>query len=194
MSSYQGAGQMSSSSPSIDSGTCTAPRGLGQCVKRLGVKGDTGIVSIVPLNPKLCQSSLTWQRIFENPTLEFNILKATMRSAQANEFNKVLRPNKTKLLLPLWKTGSRHVMQPGKAMHFLYIATKQCSQCCVPAGFLKKLSVCCIFGDHFLMIFLQLPSMLHLSNSTYDKAGLEQCILCTHHTQMANLTILACMT
>ena len=154
---------MPSSSLRIDRGECTALRGLRQCVKRLGVKGNAGIVSIVLLNPKLCQSSLAWQRVFENPTLELDILKATMRPAQANGFNKVLRhKNLEKLLLPLKRTGSGHVMQPSKAMHFNILQPKQYSQCCIPAGFFEKLSVCCIFGDHSLIVLLQLPSMLHL--------------------------------
>lgn len=56
----------------------------------------------------------------------------------------------------------------------------------VPAGFLEKLSVCCIFDDYFLVVLVQLPSMLHLYISTGK--------ICAASALLANLLKLACKT
>ena len=156
-------------SQSIDRDRYTAPIGLGNFVKRFGVKGDAGIVSVVLLDPKLCQPSLTWQRIFENPTLKLNILQATMRPVQANRFNKLVADKLEKLLVPFVYKVVLQTCQAAKQG-----IASQCiaiSQYCVPASFLKQLSVCCIFGHYVLKVFFQIPGMLDLYNSKYEKPG-----------------------
>ena len=116
---------MLSSSQSIDRSTFTVPRGLGQFVKRHGVKGDAGIVSIVLLNPKLCQLGLTRQRMFEDPTLKFNILKATVGPVQAKGFNRILT-YKCKMAASASLDNKFKTCHSGKQGNaFQYIATKQ---------------------------------------------------------------------
>lgn len=62
----------------------TVTKGLGEFVKCLGVKHNTGIVSIVLLDSQLRQLSLARQRLFEDPTFKLDILEATVRPVETN--------------------------------------------------------------------------------------------------------------